>query len=325
MLLFRLIPFAAGTSRRALAAAILRLAVTAAALTTLTNALIDLRGATIPGPGVAFVALAVAVTVIECGAIGRDRRGVGGARGVAFALLLTAQMTFGLGAAAWLGVIAAFAGAHAHRCGFRVGCERAALVVTLLTAGEWLAGPGAGWFPFLMGGCAAFFTVWLLRIRKRVSRWNLASGMLVRAWVAALATHGFWPVHGPFDRWVTELSPLAARVAGALLADLLVVLTLTIGLGALNTLDAWAVRMPPVVLRVHLLALTAVPMIALDRHAGPIAFGAGALLLATITVGWRRRRPLENDRASAERGPPCHAANAHSPSAAVHVAYCLTV
>jgi hypothetical protein len=325
MLLFRSIPFAAGMSRRAIAAAILRLAVTAAALVTLVSALIDLVRATDATQGAAFVALAVAVVAVECGAVGRDGRGAGGARGVTFALLLTAQMTLGLGAAAWLGVVAAFAGAYVQRCGFRVGCERAALVVTLLAAGEWLAGPGASWFPVLMGACAAFFTVWLVRIRKRVSRWNLASGMLVRAWVAALATHSFWPVHGPFDRWVTELSPLAARVAGALLADLLVVLTLTIGLGALDTLDAWAIRLPPVVLRIHLLALTTVPLIALDRHAGPIAFAAGALILATVTIGWRRRRPLELTQEPVERLTVCQPHGSLSPSTAVHVAYCLTL
>jgi hypothetical protein len=253
-----------------------------------------------------------------------DRRSVGGARGVTFALLLTAQMCFGLGAAAWLGVIAAFAGAGAQRCGVGVACERAALVVTLLTAGEWLAGPGAAWFPFVMGGCAALFSVWLVRIRRRVSFRNLACGLLVRAWVMALATHAFWPLHGPLDRWVTELSPLAARVAGALLADLLVVLTLTIGTGAVDTLDGWAIRMPPVVLRLHLLALTALPLIGLERNAGSSALVAGALLLATVTIGWRRRRPLAGPRADSGV-PPCQRSDGFAPNAAVHVAYCLTI
>src|SRR5262249_14964830 len=154
-----------------------------------------------------------------------------------------------------------------------------------------------------------FFSVWLLRIRKRVSYWNLGCGLLVRAWVMALATHPFWPLSGPVDRWVTVLSPLAARVAGALLADLLVVLTLTIGMGALDTLDAWAIRMPPVVLRVHLLALTALPLIALQRHVGSPALVAGALLLATVTIGWRRRSPLVDPPGVAEPLPACRRAD----------------
>jgi hypothetical protein len=199
------------------------------------------------------------------------------------------------------------------------------LVVTLLAAGEWLAGPGAAWFPFVMGGCAAFFTVWLVRIRKRVSYWNLGCGMLVRAWVLALATHSLWPVHGPLDRLVTALNPLAARVAGALLADLLVVITLTIGAGAVDTLDAWSIRMPPVVLRLHLLALTAVPLIALDRHAGSPALAAGALLLATITLGWRRRLRFAHEDGAAVFVPTCQSAGSLPPAAAVNVAYCLTI
>jgi hypothetical protein len=325
MLLLRSIPNPAATPRRVLATSLLRAAVTIAALTTLLTAAIDGLGDVRQDRVGALVGLAVGVVAVECGAVSLDRRSVGGARGVTFALLLTAQMCFGLGMAAWLGVVAAFAGTAAQRCGFGVGCERAALVVTLLTAGEWLAGPGAFWFPFVMGGCAVFFSVWLLRIRKRVSYWNLGCGLLVRAWVMALATHSFWPLRGPVDRWVTDLSPLAARVAGALLADLLVVLTLTIGMGAIDTLDAWAIRMPPVVLRVHLLALTAVPLIALERHAGATALVAGALLLATVTIGWRRRSPLGDAEAGAEGVASCARAAEVHPGAAVHVAYCLTL
>lgn len=327
MLFLRSIPLAAedGHPRRAIAAAILRASVAVAALTTLASALVDGVWTGSPVRAIALFALAAAIVAIESAAVGADRRTVGGARGVTFALLLTAQMTLGLGAAAWLGVLAAFAGTSAQRCGARVGCERAALVVTLLAAGEWLAGPGAAWFPFVMGGCAAFFTIWLVRIRKRVSRRNLACGMLVRAWVVALATHSFWPLHGPLDRLVTELTPLASRVAGALLADLLVVITLTIGVGALDTLDAWSVRMPPVVLRLHLLALTAVPLIALDRHVGSLALAAGVLLLATVTIGWRRRQRVAAHDDHPARVPPCQLADSLPPGAAVNVAYCLTL
>ncbi|HEY7030606.1 MAG TPA: hypothetical protein VH482_04715 [Thermomicrobiales bacterium] len=325
MLLLRSMPNAAGAPRRLLAAFLLRAGVTVTALTTLVTTLIGGFAAANLDRAGAFLGLAVAVVAVECGAVSPDRRSVGGARGVTFALLLTAQMCFGLGAAAWLGVIAAFAGAGAQRCGFAVACERAALVVTLLTAGEWLAGPGSAWFPFVMGGCAAFFSVWLLRIRKRVSYWNLGCGMLVRAWVMAVATHSFWPLHGPLDHWVTELSPLAARVAGALLADLLVVITLTIGVGALDTLDAWAIRMPPVVLRVHLLALTALPLIALERNVGSLALVAGALLLATVTIGWRRRSPPAGGSVGSEPPAPCQRADGLAANTAVHVAYCLTI
>jgi hypothetical protein len=324
-MLLRSMPFAAGAPRRVCAECVLRVAVVAVAVTTLAPALTTGWGAIRLEPVGAFAALAVAVAAVEVWAVGRDRREVGGARGVTFALLLSAQMTYGLGAAAWLGVIAAFAGVSTQRCGLRVGCERAALVVTLLAAGEWLAGPGASSFPFVMGGCAAFFSVWLLRIRKRVSYWSLGSGMLVRAWVAALATHRLWPLHGPVDRWVTELTPLAERVSGALLADLLVVLTLTIGMGTRDTLDAWAIRMPPVVLRLHLLALTAVPLIVMDRRFGPVALAAGALLLATITIGWRRRQVPASDRDPTEQTRPCLSAGELTPAAAVHSAYCLTL
>jgi hypothetical protein len=149
--------------------------------------------------------------------------------------------------------------------------------------------------------------------------------MLVRAWVAALATHRLWPLHGPVDRWVTELTPLAERVSGALLADLLVVLTLTIGMGTRDTLDAWAIRMPPVVLRLHLLALTAVPLIVMERQFGPVALAAGVLLLATITIGWRRRQVPARDRELSEQTRPCLAAGDLTPAAAVHSAYCLTL
>src|SRR5262245_27860121 len=133
MLLLRSLPNAAGAPRRVVAASILRAAGTVAALTTLVTALIDGLDAFDGDRVGAFLGLAVAVVAVECGAVSLDRRSVGGARGVTFALLLTAQMCFGLDAAAWLGVVAAFAGAGAQRCGLGVACERAALVVTLLT------------------------------------------------------------------------------------------------------------------------------------------------------------------------------------------------
>jgi len=83
--------------------------------------------------------------------------------------------------------------------------------------------------------------------------------------------------------------------------------------------------MPPVVLRLHLLALTAVPLIALDRHAGSPALAAGELLLATITAGWRRRLRFAADDGAVGPMPSCQPAGSLLPAAAVNAAYCLTL
>lgn len=203
-----------------------------------------------------------------------------------YALLLCANLVQGIEIAVVLGAVSVLVDALRHNHGRADTVQRAALLASLLLAGDTLASGNPVAVRAIMVVWIGAFTAMLVFGSRRWDRMERAGVAAAIVWFLVLLTVQAWPFAAP-AQFVDRLGPALARSAGFMTADTMIAAGLGISAAGLGSTARLQSLIPSAFYRYTALTFAGLGLAELHRTAAWVGLLAGVTSLLVVMMAIR--------------------------------------